>query len=84
MDLEKEKKDHLVKYFILKCPDGTSVYTNDKTTKLLELNKKNTKRPFFLKGGRGGFGNYRFKSSRNVTPRKSNPGEPGNPGMELG
>ena len=31
-----------------------------------------------LKGGKGGFGNFKFKSSRNVAPKKSNPGQPGN------
>ena len=44
---------------------------------ILELNKE-LDEVIFLKGGKGGFGNYRFKSSRNVTPKKSNPGEPGN------
>ena len=26
----------------------------------------------FLKGGKGGFGNYKFKSSKNIAPKKAN------------
>ena len=44
------------------------VYTDDKSTKLLELNKE-FEEAIILKGGKGGFGNFKFKSSRNVTPK---------------
>ena len=73
----KRKKGASGKILYIEVPCGTSVYTDDKSTKLLELNKE-FEEAIFLKGGKGGFGNYRFKSSRNITPKNSNPGEPGN------
>ena len=72
----KKKKGASGKILFIEVPCGTSIYTDDKSTKLLELTKE-FEEITFLKGGKGGFGNYRFKSSRNVTPRKANPGEPG-------
>ena len=73
----KRKKGTSGKLLFIDVPCGTSVYTDDKSTKLLELNKE-FEEAIILKGGKGGFGNFKFKSSRNVTPRKSNPGQPGN------
>ena len=73
----KRKKGPSGNTLFIDVPCGTSVYTDDKSTKLLELNKE-FEEVLFLKGGKGGFGNFKFKSSRNVTPKKSNPGEPGN------
>ena len=73
----KRKKGPSGNTLFVDVPCGTSVYSDDKTIKLLELNKE-FEEALFLKGGKGGFGNYKFKSSRNVTPKKSNPGEPGN------
>lgn len=73
----KRKKGLSGKVLFIDVPCGTSVYTDDKSTKLLELNKE-FEEIMILKGGKGGFGNFRFKSSRNVAPKKSNPGHPGN------
>ncbi|MAJ24826.1 MAG: GTPase ObgE, partial [Rickettsiales bacterium] len=73
----KKKKGPSGKPLYIEVPCGTSIYTDDKSVKLLELTKE-FEEFTFLKGGKGGFGNYRFKSSRNVTPKKSNPGEAGN------
>ena len=73
----KRKKGPSGKALFIDVPYGTSVYTEDKSTKLLELNK-DSEEAMLLKGGKGGFGNFKFKSSRNVSPKKSNPGQPGN------
>ena len=72
----KRKKGQSGKALFIDVPCGTSIYSDDKSTKLLELNKE-FEEAMILKGGKGGFGNYRFKSSRNVTPKKSNPGKSG-------
>ena len=73
----KRKKGSSGKVLFIDVPCGTSVYTDDKSIKLLELNKE-FEESMILKGGKGGFGNFKFKSSRNVAPKKSNPGNPGN------
>lgn len=61
---------------ILRVPLGTVVYnleTGAVVTEILEDGQE-----FILcKGGKGGFGNTRFKSSVNRAPRQSGPGEPG-------
>jgi GTPase len=64
---------------LLRVPLGTVVYragTGDVVTEMLEDGQE-----FVLcKGGKGGFGNTRFKSSVNRAPRKTGPGEPGETG----
>ncbi|PPR25847.1 MAG: GTPase Obg/CgtA [Alphaproteobacteria bacterium MarineAlpha9_Bin4] len=60
----------------IEVPIGTSVYSDDYTVKLLEIFDENTE-VVFLKGGKGGFGNHKFKSSKNVAPKKANLGYPG-------
>jgi GTP-binding protein len=64
---------------ILRVPLGTVVYrleTGEPITEILEDGQE-----FVLcKGGKGGFGNTRFKSSVNRAPRQSGPGEPGEQG----
>ena len=64
----KRKKGLSGKALFIDVPCGTSVYTDDKSTKLLELNKE-FEEIMILKGGKGGFGNFKFKSSRNVAPK---------------
>jgi GTP-binding protein len=64
---------------VLRVPLGTVIYragTHDVVTEILEHGQE-----FILcKGGKGGFGNTRFKSSINRAPRKTGPGEPGETG----
>ena len=72
----KRKKGAKGQSILIEIPQGTSVYNDDKSIKLLEF-KKNEEELVFLKGGNGGFGNYKFKSSKNISPKTSNPGYPG-------
>jgi len=65
---------------ILKVPVGTQILAEDKKTVLADLDKPG-QRFLLLKGGGGGFGNERFKSSTNRAPRQSTPGWPGEEGM---
>ncbi|HTQ82191.1 MAG TPA: GTPase ObgE, partial [Pseudolabrys sp.] len=61
---------------VLKVPVGTQVYEEDGETLLADLTQVG-ERMTIAKGGNGGFGNTHFKSSTNRTPRRANPGEPG-------
>lgn len=61
---------------IIQVPVGTEILDEDKQTVLADLSEEgDTKR--LLRGGDGGFGNARYKSSTNQAPRKSTPGWPG-------
>ena len=65
---------------ILRVPLGTVAYnvaTGEVVAEILADHQE-----FVLcKGGKGGFGNTRFKSSVNRAPRKTGPGEPGETGI---
>jgi GTP-binding protein len=61
---------------VLKLPPGTQVFTEDDETLITDLTKP-AERVVLLRGGNGGFGNARFKSSTNQAPRRANPGQPG-------
>jgi GTPase len=56
-----------------------SVVTNLETGKKISLDAED-QTALILKGGRGGLGNEHFKSSRNVRPKESTPGKPGQEG----
>jgi GTP-binding protein len=64
---------------VLRVPVGTQIYDEDGTTLLADLTVVG-ERAVLARGGNGGFGNARFKSSTNRAPRHANPGQPG---MEL-
>tara|TARA_Y100000590_G_scaffold1755_1_gene2233 strand:+ start:59 stop:1042 length:984 start_codon:yes stop_codon:yes gene_type:complete len=53
----------------LKVPVGTQVFEEDNKTLIFDFKKENEKFVVAL-GGKGGFGNSRFKSSTNRAPRK--------------
>src|SRR5207344_2164560 len=61
---------------VLKVPAGTQVYEEDGETLLTDLTAVG-ERVVLARGGNGGFGNARFKSSTNRAPRHANPGQPG-------
>jgi GTP-binding protein len=61
---------------IIEIPPGTLV-SNSETEQILKDLTKPDETFIAAKGGRGGQGNRRFKTSRNRTPRFSQPGEPG-------
>ncbi|MDA0238462.1 MAG: GTPase ObgE [Proteobacteria bacterium] len=60
----------------LKVPVGTQIFEEDNETLVADLTRKG-QRIILLKGGDGGRGNARFKSSTNQAPRKAEPGWPG-------
>ena len=60
---------------IIEVPCGTVVYDGDTGEFLTEV-KEHGQRVVLLKGGRGGLGNWHFRSATNQTPRYAQPGEP--------
>lgn len=61
---------------VLKVPMGTLVKDEDSGDLLVDL-KNEGQRFVAAQGGKGGFGNMKFKSSANRAPRKFQPGSPG-------
>jgi len=61
---------------VMKVPVGTQIYEEDGETLLADLTAVG-QQAVLAKGGNGGFGNARFKSSTNRAPRHANPGQPG-------
>lgn len=61
---------------VIRVPVGTQILDEDKATVLADFTEDGY-HTVFLKGGDGGFGNARFKSSTNQAPRKFTPGWPG-------
>ncbi|MCF3935440.1 GTPase ObgE [Acuticoccus sp. M5D2P5] len=61
---------------VLKVPVGTVVLSDDKEEVIADLTEAG-QRVQLLRGGNGGFGNQRFKSSVNQAPRHANPGQKG-------
>ncbi|MGE0115026.1 MAG: Obg family GTPase CgtA [Steroidobacteraceae bacterium] len=60
----------------IKVPVGTVVFDTETDEELGDLTRSG-QRILVVKGGKGGWGNARFKSSTNRTPRKAMPGLPG-------
>ncbi len=63
------------KDIVLKFPVGTIIHnlTNNTDTEMVSVGEK----VLLAKGGKGGKGNFQFRSSRNTTPMESQPGIPG-------
>lgn len=61
---------------ILKVPVGTQIFDDDDETILVDMTEVGQEH-ILLQGGNGGFGNAYFKSATNQSPRRANPGIPG-------
>ncbi|HUF57530.1 MAG TPA: GTPase ObgE [Thermohalobaculum sp.] len=61
---------------VLRVPAGTEILDEDQETVIADLTEPGA-RALLAKGGNGGWGNLRFKSSTNQAPRRANPGQPG-------
>lgn len=61
---------------VLAVPAGTQVFAEDKETLLADLTEVGQRVTLF-RGGDGGRGNDRFKTSTNRAPRRADPGWPG-------
>jgi len=61
---------------VIPIPPGTLVYDRDHNVLLADLNQPG-QRVVIAKGGKGGKGNWHFKSSTNQTPRYAEPGGEG-------
>ena len=72
----KKKTGKNGKDLILKIPIGTQIFEEDNNTLIEDLNKPEQKL-IIAKGGEGGLGNVRFKSSINRSPRKKTDGNKG-------
>ena len=64
---------------VVEVPCGTVVYDADTGEFLCEVNYDGEEIKL-LRGGRGGLGNWHFKSATNQTPRYAQPGEEGDEG----
>ncbi|MEO1043476.1 MAG: GTPase ObgE [Pseudomonadota bacterium] len=61
---------------IIDVPTGTEIYEEDEDTLIADLDHPGAE-VLLAKGGNGGFGNLRFKTSTNQAPDRANPGHPG-------
>ena len=60
---------------IIEVPCGTVVYDGETGEFICEV-KEHDERVTLLKGGRGGLGNWHFRTATNQAPRYAQPGEP--------
>ena len=60
---------------IIEVPCGTVVYDGETGAFICEV-KEHDERVVLLKGGRGGLGNWHFRTATNQAPRYAQPGEP--------
>ena len=60
---------------IIEVPCGTVIYDGETGEFICEV-KEHNERVVLLKGGRGGLGNWHFRTATNQAPRYAQPGEP--------
>tara|TARA_Y100000590_G_scaffold82884_1_gene92378 strand:- start:3092 stop:4075 length:984 start_codon:yes stop_codon:yes gene_type:complete len=72
----KNKTGHNGETLYLKVPIGTQVFEEDNKTLIYDFEKENEEFVVAV-GGKGGFGNTRFKSSTNRAPKKFTKGKIG-------
>ena len=61
---------------VLRVPVGTEILDEDQETVIADMAEAG-RRLVLARGGNGGFGNLRFKTSTNQAPRRANPGQEG-------
>ena len=61
---------------VLRVPVGTEILDEDEETLIADLTEVG-QRVLLARGGNGGWGNLRFKTSTNQGPRRANPGQEG-------
>ncbi len=61
---------------VLKVPAGTEILEEDGETVIVDITEVG-QRFLLAKGGNGGWGNLRFKTSTNQSPHRANPGQEG-------
>lgn len=70
------KSGHAAKDVVITLPVGTSI-TDKKTRRLVHELTEKGEQILLLKGGRGGLGNWEFRSSENPAPMSAEPGGKG-------
>ena len=72
----RDRSGAAAKDLIFKVPEGTQILEDDHNTLVADMTEIG-QRVLILKGGDGGRGNARFKTSTNRAPRRAEPGWPG-------